>query len=211
MKMTMTKFMTKTKSHLCLLHMPWFILVGHHIDVDNDHFTRPVPIIVLCPGKVLNFGVDPYVICLFVWFLGLIQETDRLLGQQYNDDTGYYDTVKVSWKIFAAEILAFSWEKSKLDFAAENWPLDYLPCIMQSWSSCWLLYYVCCRCWLVVGGPSAFSLQPSSRLATASWPDLHLVQHQYTSRLLNFSSTTSNINFQTSSKIQRCWRRRQYW
>ena len=23
------------------------------------------------------------------------QETDRLLGQQYNDDTGYYDTVKV--------------------------------------------------------------------------------------------------------------------
>lgn len=22
------------------------------------------------------------------------QETDRLLGQQYNDDTGYYDTVK---------------------------------------------------------------------------------------------------------------------
>ena len=24
------------------------------------------------------------------------QETDRLLGQQYNDDTGYYDTVKVS-------------------------------------------------------------------------------------------------------------------
>ena len=23
------------------------------------------------------------------------QETDRLLGQQYSDDTGYYDTVKV--------------------------------------------------------------------------------------------------------------------
>ena len=28
-----------------------------------------------------------------IW--GEFQETDRLLGQQYNDDTGYYDTVKV--------------------------------------------------------------------------------------------------------------------
>ena len=64
-------------------------------------------------------------------------------------------------KIFAAEISAFSWEKSKLDFSAENRPLDYLPCIMQSWSSCWLLYYVC-RCWLVVG------LQPSAQLQTSN-------------------------------------------
>ena len=40
------------------------------------------------------------VLCLFVRekssFSGFLQETDRLLGQQYNDDTGYYDTVKVS-------------------------------------------------------------------------------------------------------------------
>ena len=32
-------------------------------------------------------------ICLHLWVN--FQETDRLLGQQYNDDTGYYDTVKV--------------------------------------------------------------------------------------------------------------------
>ena len=42
--------------------------------------------------------------CLFVRekssFSGFLQETDRLLGQQYNDDTGYYDTVKVSFEVF---------------------------------------------------------------------------------------------------------------
>ena len=166
MKMTMIKLMTKAKSHLCLLHMPWFILVGHHIDVDNDHFTRPVPIFVLCPGKVLNFGVDPYVICPFVWFLGLIQETDRLLGQQYNDDTGYYDTVKVSWKIFAAEILAFSWEKSKLDFLC--WKLAAGLSALHNAIVVQLLAALLCLLPVLVGGWWAFSLQPSAQLQTSN-------------------------------------------
>ena len=32
-------------------------------------------------------------------YLKLLQETDRLLGQQYNDDNGYYDTSKVGHEI----------------------------------------------------------------------------------------------------------------
>ena len=47
------------------------------------HIFSFVPIFVPLLGKSPHLGVTT-------------QETDRLLGQQYNDDTGYYDTVKVS-------------------------------------------------------------------------------------------------------------------
>ena len=43
---------------------------------------------VLC---VLRFNGCPYTYQL----LFCPQETDRLLGQQYNDDAGYYDQAKV--------------------------------------------------------------------------------------------------------------------
>ena len=62
--------------------------------------------------------------------MGLIQETDRLLGQQYNDDTGYYDTVKVSFKYFSAEV-GFSHSAEKkvkklLKLATKTQQQDYL-------------------------------------------------------------------------------------
>ena len=50
-----------------------------------------------CHFKVTNMEMSTNLvawdICLHLWVN--FQETDRLLGQQYNDDTGYYDTVKV--------------------------------------------------------------------------------------------------------------------
>ena len=47
----------------------------------------------------------------WIFFLNIctniFQETDRLLGQQYSDDTGYYDTVKVKL-LFKYYIIFFS-------------------------------------------------------------------------------------------------------
>ena len=55
-----------------------WLFASCHFKVTNMETSSNFVAWDICPHPGVNF-----------------QETDRLLGQQYNDDTGYYDTVKV--------------------------------------------------------------------------------------------------------------------
>lgn len=81
----------------------------------RDHDKDNVTFLSFAHALVLTAWL---VLCLFVRekssFSGFLQETDRLLGQQYNDDTGYYDTVKVS----ALKSFQMKFEKRSLKLPA---------------------------------------------------------------------------------------------
>ena len=70
------------------------------------------------------------------------QETDRLLGQQYNDDTGYYDTVKVR---IAKKFTSSFWLAAIVSRGPKNgmiWRVgECNHCPAPAF--CCLLYYVC--------------------------------------------------------------------
>ena len=97
-----------------------------------------------CHFKVTNMEMSwnfvAWDICLHLWVN--FQETDRLLGQQYNDDTGYYDTVKVR---IAKKFTSSFWLAAIVSRGPENgmiWRVgecNHGPAP----AFCCLLYYVC--------------------------------------------------------------------
>ena len=93
-------------------------------------------------------------------------------------------------------LLAIGWKKVKTaEVGHQNSAAGLSACIMQSWSSPQLLYYVYGRWW-------AFSLQPS-RLATMPAPgQTYIWSNINSSRLLNFSSNPQILTFKPAQRFK---------